>query len=116
MAENIKPVILKNGLVIRFVDQSNRYFGDYHRVFILVTIFLPDDFELPVGMKKDRACLEKSLEKMGVPSEAVETERQALIDAFLQTSRSYLEQENFLQHLLVKLEKERPKPVFLRGL
>lgn len=115
MSEVFASLELGNGLVVRFVDQSNRYFGDYHRVSIRVVIALPDEFELPEGMKREKACLEKNLEKMGVPTASVETERRALVDGFLKSSRAYLEKDNFPQQLLAKLQKEKTRPVFLRG-
>lgn len=113
--EAFVPVVLQNGLVISFVDKSNRYFGDFHRICITAVVTLPEALELPAGFPKERARLEKKLEKMGVPSEDVESERKALVEAFLQTSRAYFEKADFPQQLLRKLIQEKPKPIFLRN-
>lgn len=110
------PVTLKNGLVIQFIDQSNRYFGDFHRVFIQVTISLPEQLAASAGLSTDRASLVRSLEKMAVPGKLIDAERESLIDAFLETSTAYLEKDNFPQQLLVKLRQEKSKPVFMRKL
>ena len=34
----IKEQLLDNGLQIVFTDESNRYFGDYHRICVVATI------------------------------------------------------------------------------
>jgi len=115
MSDLFSPIHLTNGVVIRFIDQSNRYFGDFHRVCVKVVISLPIDFPLPDGMLPENACLEKYLERMGVPSSAVETERKSLIDAFLQTSRSYFEKVDFPQQLLRKIQEQKARPIFLRN-
>ena len=115
MTSKLEPIVLKNGLSLHFIDQSNRYFGDFHRICIKVQIFLPADMELTAGLKREKAFLEKKLEKMGVTTEAVESERKALVDAFLASGLIYLEKASFPQQLLNKLLKEKPRPVFLRN-
>lgn len=115
MDNELEPIVLSNGLTVRFVDQSNRYFGDFHRIYIEVQICLPDHMELPVGFSREKTFLKKTLEKMGVPTEALERERKLLIDAFLATGRTYLEKDDFPQRLLFKLQQEKQRPVFLRN-
>ena len=113
--EEFAPVVLQNGIVIRFVDQSNRYFGDFHRICITAEVSLPENFVLPVGFPKEQARLKKRLEKMAVTSDAIESERRALVEAFLATSRAYFEKDDFPRQLLRKLQQEKPKPIFLRN-
>ena len=113
--EGFAPIALKNGLLIRFEEQGNRYFGDYHRILINAVVSFPCDFELPPGLSRDRAKLIKPLEKMGVPTAALEAERERLVATFLATSRDYLERADFPHKLLRKLQQEKAKPIFLRS-
>jgi len=113
--EMFAPIVLKNGLQVSFIEKSNRYFGDYHRISITAVVSFPDNYELPTGLSKERAKLEKKLEKMGVPTAQLETERNKLVETFLSTSRVYLERDDFPQQLLRKLQQEKSRPVFLRN-
>ena len=55
----IKEEKLANGLNVLFADESNRYFGDYHRICILVTLLYPLA-ELPVDTEDDRAFRDRA--------------------------------------------------------
>ena len=69
-----------NGLQINFADESNRYFGDYHRVSVVATIVcnlhdLPStnpeeaDFRrLAIENFGVELCIVKRLERMAVPT------------------------------------------------
>ena len=90
---------LANGLHLRFYDQSNRYFGDYHRVRIVVEIELAlsnallDDPELlTAGRKRFGATLttSKVLERMGVPGARVDELRAELVASYQREVQSYL--------------------------
>lgn len=114
MSELLAPVILRNGLIINFEDQSNRYFGDYHRVFIKVRVVLPEGFILPAGVEPDDVTFERTLEKMGVPSAQLANEKQALVEAFLEASKDYLEEDEFPQRLVAAAKTRKPQqPSFL---
>lgn len=114
MSELLSPITLRNGLMITFEDRSNRYFGDFHRIFIRVSATLPDDFELPAGVARDDVKFERTLEKMGVPSALLAKEKQALVEAFLSSARAYLEEDDFPQRLAATAKAEKPKqPRFL---
>ena len=114
MTEQIEPVVLNNGVSIRFQDQSNRYFGDFHRVCVKVQVFLPEGLELPSGIDFKAPCLEKTLEKMGVPGEEVGQQRRALVDGFLAASREYLDGDEAPRRLLQFSVEKKRKPGFLR--
>jgi len=98
----LKPRTLDNGLRLEFVDQSNRYFGDYHRVKIVVRCqielrsewlqALGDsvDLEQVRALLGDSVSFERSLEQMGVASAQLEPVKQALIEGFLTTTAGYL--------------------------
>lgn len=116
----IKEEKLANGLNVLFADESNRYFGDYHRICILVTLLYPLA-ELPVDTEDDRAFRDravatlgkelkviKRLERMGVPSAEVEKVRQSLIDSFLESSADYLGRPEYPRSLVAaQLNKRR---------
>lgn len=114
MPEELPTITLENGLVIHFYDQSNRYFGDFHRVCIKVSIALSQDLEISVDLS-ETGCFERTLEKMGVPSADLDTVRNALIDAFLTTSRAYLERPDFPEQLLRKMQQDKKPPTLFRG-
>lgn len=107
MSSSIKVHTLNNGLQLEFFDQSNRYFGDYHRVKILIRCQVPLRPEWlaaapePLDLAQLRALLgdcvifERALEQMGVAGAQLETVKNSLIDGFLNTTASYLGSEGF---------------------
>lgn len=116
----IKEERLSNGLLIKFTDQSNRYFGDYHRVCVVATIVCNLN-ELPTANSDDEAlrcqALEalgeqllvvKRFERMGVASANVEDVRVALIDDFLRHASAYLSRPDYLRSLVNAELKKRP--------
>lgn len=108
----IKQVPLANGLEIVFTDESNRYFGDYHRVCILATIVC-NLHDLPVQSLDDRTLrrqateafggqmsIAKRIERMGVPTLDIDRVRNALIDDFLRHAVSYMSRPGFPSSLV----------------
>jgi len=98
---------LNNGLQLEFFDQSNRYFGDYHRVKIVVRCQIalrpewlaaspgPLDSDQLRAQLGDCVTFERSLEQMGVASAQLETVKNSLIDGFLKATAGYLGSEGF---------------------
>lgn len=91
--------ILANGLHLRFYDQTNRYFGDYHRVRIIVEIelalapeLIPDPELLAAGVKRFgfSVITSKVLERMGVPGARVAAQRAELVASYQNEVQSYL--------------------------
>lgn len=91
--------ILVNGLQLRYYDQSNRYFGDYHRVRIVVEIavalnseLIPDPELLAAGIKRfgSSVITSKVLERMGVPGQRVDALRAELVASYQLEVASYL--------------------------
>jgi hypothetical protein len=122
MGEILRSERLENGLTVEFFDRSNRYFGDYHRVFIEVRCRIPlmgDVFaESPdpaAALQRARAVLgeevvfNRTLEKMGVAGEEVERTRHFLIDSFLRSALSYLQNPSFPRRFIASELERRIK-------
>lgn len=116
----LKQELLANGLQIVFTDETNRYFGDYHRVCVVATIICdlhtlpaetPDD-ELfrrqSIAALGDRLSVVKRIERMGVPSAEVETVCSALIDDFLRNTVVYLARPEY-PRMFVNAELKKHK-------
>ena len=109
MTNLIASVELKNGIVVEFLDQSNRYYGDFHRVKIdaiakipVSTAQMPEELQSLAESCEGEITYERSLEKMGVKSADIESVTRSLIDNFVETVGSYLEKEHFAESLLRK--------------
>jgi len=111
----MKHECLDNGLEISFSDESNRYFGDYHRICLVVTIsyildqLADDDLRLrAIAVYGKQIKLEKRLERMGVPSAEVEQVRNALIDDFMRQATIYMSRPDYPCLLVTaELSKQR---------
>lgn len=115
--------ILANGLTIEFFDRSNRYFGDYWHIdlearcrVLLETAGLTGD-----SLARARAVVGEwvdylhRLEKMGVPTEEVASNRDLMAEDFLASVRPYLGSPVFARQLVGRrLEEARlPKKPYL---
>lgn len=102
MMTTFRQETLANGLCLAFRDESNRYFGDYHRVCIVVTLSfalagLPVNSPEEVSFRTE-ACqklgetlvVTRQLERMAVPTASVAQVRNNLVAGFLQHSAVYL--------------------------
>jgi hypothetical protein len=120
---------LNDSLEISFYDLGNRYYGDYHRVKVIVrleVVLSEDHFhdEADPASSLSRASrwlgktvtFEKSLERMGVSGGDVEKVRSELIDTFLQNVGDYLRHPDFPRRLVRQQLKERQaRPVQVPG-
>lgn len=116
----IKQERLANGLQISFTDETNRYFGDYHRVCVVATIVCtlhdlpaanPDDEAfrcLAIETWGEQLSVVKRFERMGVSSTKIEAVRNALIDDFLRNASAYLSRPGYLHSLVSAELKKRP--------
>ena len=116
MGEPIKTCHLNNGLLLRFYDQSNRYYGDFHRICIRVTaeisvdnLIVPADLENMQSLLPELIGFERRLEKMGVTSEDLAQVKEALMEDFAEASIPYLEKPKFIERLLRKRIAEMGK-------
>ena len=115
MVENT-PVcekLLNNGLCLRFYDQSNRYYGDFHRVVVSVEAVLSSQSDLPEELQGTASALHetviyrKGLERMGVTSGRLAVTVDELIEDFLAASGDYLCRRDMPELLLKKYLTEK---------
>ena len=85
----IREILLAGGINVRFFDQSNRYFGDYNKVSILVTIS-------EVNTGKGAVAHTQLLERMGVCTDDIPDIRNKMIDNYLKTAGDYFTRPDFL--------------------
>lgn len=119
----IRQERLSNGLQIVFTDESNRYFGDYHRVCVVAAIVCDFaalagaiDAELrsqAVALYGERLVVEKRMERMGVASRDVDTMRLALVDNFMRQA-PYLGRPDY-PRMLVAAELKKQKTTRFYG-
>lgn len=121
MMKTIRTENLANGMNIEFIDSSNRYYGDYHRVRIEVCCtfaLTPAILAQAAGSEEEGESLRRTLgenfvytrvlEKMGVPGDALEETRRSLIDSFSGSTLSYMAQPSFPVRLVAReLERRR---------
>ena len=116
----IREEQLVNGLRIVFTDESNRYFGDYHRICVVATIVCNLQ-DLPTESQDDeifrsqaieslgeQLSVVKRFERMGVKTADVEKVRIALIDDFMHHAASYLSRTDYPRSL-VKAEMNKSR-------
>jgi hypothetical protein len=118
MEQTLREDILEKGLKVTFVDVSNRYYGDYHRVRVEVRCTLPlrpDFFADPAALERARSLWgeaftwSRPLEKMGVAGADVPTAAASLIEGFVASAYPYLTQPQFPARLLSReLSTRRP--------
>jgi hypothetical protein len=113
---------LPNGLQIEFIDATNRYFGDYHRVCLRVVMTLdvaaaraacPADtcFWAEVAAVLGRTLrVEKQLERMGVTGAAVAETTATLIDDFCKAADDYMARSDYPKRLAQGALAKRNKP------
>lgn len=120
MAKIIYQDELNNGLQLLVEDQSNRYFGDYHRLRLFVSCRVPVRAEYftaetnpeqaaaeAVKILGTEVVYEKPLERMGVAGGELATIRQQVLDDFLSINRDYLARADFPAKFLALKLRER---------
>jgi hypothetical protein len=120
----IKEQRLANGLLIVFTDESNRYFGDYHRICVVATIVCnlndlsaenSDDegfFHRAIEKLGAQLAVVKRFERMGVATADVEAVRTELIESFLRHATSYLSRPEYPRALVNAELKKRSTHCF----
>ena len=109
-SQPVRIVTLKNGLMLHFFDRTNRYFGDFHRVLVVVEGYLDSELgSLSDEQKKvlteltaSSPLYRRDLERMGVTSGRLELTVNELIDSFLDSAKNYLERPDIPGQLISK--------------
>ena len=122
MTKIIRTENLANGMKVEFIDLSNRYYGDFHRVridvccsFTLTPAILAEVAESEAERENVRKILGENythtrvLEKMGVPGDALEETKHNLIDSFAGNALSYMAQPSFPLRLIARELERRGK-------
>ncbi|MCW8860675.1 MAG: hypothetical protein OQK50_03110 [Deltaproteobacteria bacterium] len=109
MPECYKTLTLADGIEVKFYDQSNRYFGDFHKIRILVIAKIPidkkalqEDLKLLLDSSTDVLIYETTLVRMAVPSDQLNKVRESLALDFLDNSSRYLSKKSFVERFLRK--------------
>ena len=114
---------LPNRLKLTVEDLSNRYFGDYHRVKLLVRCPItvsadsfgssPDPLAAAQAAQRSigpEVLYEKSLERMGVPGAELQSIKQELLEQFIRINQPYLARDDFpARFIAVKLRERQQK-------
>jgi len=116
----IKETNLANGLNIQIFNLTRRYYGDYHRVVLEVCCqmeVIPEQMPETVEFVEVRSLLgekvvhRRTLERMGVPTAAVDSAIDELIAQFTEHSLAYLASSSYPRKLiLTELRRVRRKP------
>ncbi|MDX9709644.1 MAG: hypothetical protein RBT64_08815 [Trichloromonas sp.] len=121
MATILRQEQFENGLRLEFVENSNRYFGDYYRLRIDVRCRVsihaalfpeaadPDGESRRVrGLLGEELTWTRHLERMGVATADLPAVRAELLEAFATSTYSYLRSPEFPARLLAgELEKRK---------
>lgn len=113
-ADIYRRMVLDNGLEIVISDRTRVYFGDYHLVRLEITCRTgegagPGEGAPPEAVAGLVAEFSRVVERMGVPSAAVESARESLVNDFLATSLAYLNAPDFpakLAHATLRQPKK----------
>ena len=126
MSEPFKIVELSSGLRVKFYDQSNRYYGNFHKVRISVVAQIPvdgtllsEDLKRLIPQPMDLVSYETMLERMAVPTEQLAEVRSSLVNDFLASASRYLTSKVFVEGLLRRREmtkKKRRMPSLVRSM
>lgn len=111
---------LANGLKLSFADESNRYFGDYHRILLVVKIScdletLSDDQlrTQAIGVYGKTLDIERRFERMGVPTAEVESVQNEMIVNFMRQAATYMARPDYPARLVTtELKKHRPSRIY----
>lgn len=118
----IREERLPNGLRITFVDETNRYFGDYHRVCLQVVMCVDlqaaasvaedvDFWTTAQGILGDDFTIEKKLVRMGVPGAEVDATATSMVDEFLKAASDYMARPDYPKRLAQTEMDNRKKVV-----
>ena len=121
----IETIMLDSALCITLLDQTSHYFGGYYHVKVLAYCDIPlevshfkDNAEFSNAVEKmgTTARFERVLEKMAVPESGIVSVRSDLIQAFHETTRTYLSVPDFIPRFVQnEYQKLISKPSKIRN-
>jgi hypothetical protein len=109
MDRTSRELLLANGLVVRFVDRTVRYYGDFYRVQLEVRCSVPltvdlfpgmDEFSAAKAILGDEVTYCRTLDRMGVPSTEIDRVIDTLIADFSEHSGPYFAAREFPKKLV----------------
>ena len=89
-----RNIVLANGIELVISDLSRTYFGDYHLVRLEFFCRMQSSGG-GSGSDSAEVGFRRIVERMGVPSAKVDEVREQLLEAFLTSSRNYLNSPEF---------------------
>ena len=106
---------LLNGLLVSIYDQTTVYFGDYYHVRLKIICSLHSEASAwkqhcPGNVALKSVSYTRTLEKMGVPSEDVQSVKKSLLDDFDRNSLPYIASADFLNKLIDKELRSKKFP------
>ncbi len=118
----LKEWTLRNGIQMKIIDETVRYYGDYHNVKLILIATVPIK-EGYLSCFKDSPYYERILEllvpsrefrreflKVGVSGEVLERTKQEIVENFEKNALLYMEKDHFpakfAKSEFEKLEKE----------
>lgn len=119
----LREITLANGMKVRFLDNTRRYFGDYYLVTVEIRCevpILPDYFDTISAYNEVKSHWGETIvhlrkvQQMGVPSAQVSQVRERLIANFEQHSLPYLIPSTMPKKLVLsEINKSKKKTGFL---
>ena len=113
--EPLHTLNLSNGLLVSIYDQTTVYFGDYYHVRVKIICSLHGGSDAWKQHCPENALLAsvsytRVLEKMAVPSEAVECVKKSLLNDFDRNSLPYISSAGFPKKIIDKELRSRTLP------
>jgi len=106
----IHETVLANGLTVRFLDKTQRYFGDYHHVWLEVVCEVPVPESAGAASSACRSIqFKSSIRRSGVPTADVPAAIEDLISSFTNTTLSYMSSPSFPSHYLRSQMSDLPR-------
>lgn len=112
----VQEILLENGLTVRFLDQTYRYYGDFYRVVLEVACDVPlkgeyfvdaGEFESARKLVEEPLHYRRHLEQMGVPSTEIARVIDRLITNFSNHSLSYFSSPQFPRKMILAEMRKR---------
>lgn len=110
MADLLRSIPLPNGLIVRVVDHTRHYYGDFYLVRLefsctvsLLEAYFTDrqTFDQARTLLGEIVSYRRNVDQMGVPASAIEQVREKLIDNFIVHSLPYFATPDFPKKLVL---------------